>query len=87
MKPIPTPDCNVTFKAEGCQDLPARVEENPTNGQSITTFWALSDAERTAVLQGGVIVSTTWSKVQPPMLIEIGLPLDHTEENTNGAGI
>lgn len=42
MKPVPFPEQNCTFHADGCEDLPAMY--SPATGE-VATCWHLSDAE------------------------------------------
>lgn len=45
MEPIKTDYSNITFKAEGCGDLPATLLENTEGGHVVETVWELTDEE------------------------------------------
>lgn len=70
MNVIRTSQCNKTYVAEGCGDLPAflSVEEGyPT----VSTFWAPSDDER-ALLAAGFPVKLTIVGTNPqPVRMEV----------------
>lgn len=52
MNPICPAGHNVTFRAEGCGDLPARKEPAEGGGVSVTTLWLPTGTEREMIARG-----------------------------------
>lgn len=66
MRPIRTSACNATFRAEGCDDLPARIEKG-----MVSTFWAPTDEERAMIVAGMPIKLTNLGRNVVPVKLEV----------------
>ena len=45
MNPIRTDYSNITYVAEGCDDLPATLAKNTSGRDEVETCWELTDEE------------------------------------------
>jgi hypothetical protein len=72
MQVVNPKNSDVTFKGEGCEDLPVKVEFVPYNGKSVPCIWSeweLSEEERLLVLGGGRIKLGVLGGRHPPVIL------------------
>lgn len=70
MIPIRTSACNKTFVAEGCSDLPARVDTED-GVPVISTYWILTKEERADIAAGLPIKLTVIGTNPQPVRLEV----------------
>lgn len=70
MKIIHTSACNITFKAPGCSDLPARRDFE--DGQYVvSTWWAPTDEQRAMIAAGFPLKLTVQGANPQPVRMEV----------------
>ena len=57
MTPIKTPYSNITYVAEGCNDLPATLTKNPSGQDEVETCWELTDEEVEQVIKNKKVLN------------------------------
>ena len=67
---VQTAESNVTYKADGCFDLPTTVKQTPT-GRVIESVWELDGDELMAIMQTKRIRLTVHGNALPPVLVEV----------------
>ena len=69
MTPVRTEYSNVTFRAEGCIDLPGTAVTNPDGFPEVETCWELTDAELEQITKERRIYLYTMGRSVPPMFL------------------
>jgi len=67
MTPVKTPYSNITYVAEGCNDLPATLAKNPSGQDEVETCWELSDEEVEQVVKDKRVFLYIMGKTVPPL--------------------
>lgn len=69
MNPVITKNTNITFTAEGCEDLPATVMQYGDGAQAIETCWELSPEDLAEVNRTGKVYLRVIGAGQPPVCL------------------
>jgi len=69
MDPIKFKECNTTYVADGCEDLPAYKDDT-----QIISCWSMTLVERFKVLITGKIWYSVLGQQQPPVWIDVNNP-------------
>lgn len=67
MTPIKTPYSNITYVAEGCNDLPATLTKSPSGQDEVETCWELTDEEIEQVIRDKKIYLYIMGTAVPPL--------------------
>lgn len=78
MKPINFKEQNVTYIAEGCNDLPAHKAED-----QIISCWKLTKEELEQINKTGIVWFSVMGQTQPPIWLGIETPFKE-EDMQNG---
>lgn len=74
MKPIQTPQTNITFKGEGCADLPAMACHDNEGNNYIISVWELTQEELEIINKTGLVYLSVMGTQTPPVFLS-GKPL------------
>lgn len=67
MNPIRTDYSNITYVAEGCNDLPATLTKNPFGQDEVETCWELTDEEVEQVMKDKRVFLHIMGRSVPPL--------------------
>ena len=83
MIPIETYYSNITFSAEGCQDLHGTLIHHDNAPDEIETCWKQSEEELKHIEQNGYIYLYTMGRWLPPVMLSATSKVD-TEDRCYG---
>lgn len=67
MTPIKTRYSNITYVAEGCNDLPATLTKNSSGQDEVETCWELTDQEVEQIMKDKKIYLYIMGTAVPPL--------------------
>lgn len=69
MVPVRTEYSNITYKAEGCNDLPATIVKDPDGTEGVETVWELTDEELEQINKDRRVYLYVTGRQVPPLLM------------------